>query len=70
MGVNIKDILEYDEIKLNSISNKKITIDTFNMLYQFLSTIRQSDGNPLTDRKGNVTSHLKGLFNRCVYFKK
>ncbi len=70
MGVAIKDILEYDEITLSSLANKKIAIDSFNMLYQFLSTIRQSDGNPLTDRDGNVTSHLKGLFNRCVYFKK
>lgn len=70
MGVAIKDILEYDEIELSSISNKKIAIDSFNMLYQFLASIRQSDGNPLTDSKGNVTSHLKGLFNRCVYFKR
>lgn len=70
MGVQIKDILEYEEIELGMISNKKIAIDSFNMLYQFLASIRQSDGNPLTDSKGNVTSHLKGLFNRCVYFKK
>lgn len=70
MGVAIKEILDYDEITINSISNKKIAIDTFNMLYQFLASIRQSDGNPLTDTKGEVTSHLKGLFNRCVYFKR
>ncbi len=70
MGVSIKDILEYDEIELSSISNKCIAIDSFNMLYQFLASIRQPDGNPLTDSKGNVTSHIKGLFNRCVYFKR
>lgn len=70
MGVQIKDILEYDEIELSYISNKKIAIDSFNMLYQFLASIRQPDGNPLTDSAGNVTSHLKGLFNRCTYFKK
>ena len=70
MGVQIKDILEFDEIELSSISNKKIAIDSFNMLYQFLASIRQADGSSLTDSKGNVTSHLKGLFNRCVYFKK
>lgn len=70
MGVAIKDILDYDEVTIDSISNKKIAIDTFNMLYQFLASIRQSDGNPLTDSKGNITSHLKGLFNRCVYFKR
>ncbi len=70
MGVQIKDIFEYDEIKLNLLTNKVIAIDSFNMIYQFLSSIRQSDGNPLTDSKGNVTSHLKGIYNRCVYFKK
>lgn len=70
MGVAIKDILEYDEIDLSSIANKKIAIDSFNMLYQFLASIRQPDGTSLTDSKGNVTSHLKGLFNRCVYFKR
>ena len=70
MGVAIKDILEYEEISLSSLSNKTIAIDSFNMLYQFLASIRQPDGTPLTDTKGNVTSHLKGLFNRCVYFKR
>ncbi|MEC8339373.1 MAG: flap endonuclease-1 [Nanoarchaeota archaeon] len=70
MGVALKDILEYDDITIDKLSNKKIAIDTFNMLYQFLASIRQSDGNPLTDSKGNVTSHLKGLFNRLIYFKK
>jgi len=70
MGVALKDILEYEQIELSSISNKKIAIDSFNMLYQFLASIRQADGTSLTDSKGNITSHLKGLFNRCVYFKK
>jgi len=70
MGVNIKDILEWEEMSLKHIENKKITIDSYNMLYQFVSTIRGADGNILTDYDGRVTSHLKGLFNRCVYFKK
>lgn len=70
MGVQLKEILTYDEVELSFISNKKIAIDSFNMLYQFLASIRQADGSSLTDFKGNVTSHLKGLFSRCVYFKK
>lgn len=70
MGVQIKDILEYDEIELSTLTNKKIAIDSFNMLFTFLASIRQYDGSPLTDSKGNVTSHIKGLFNRCVYYKK
>lgn len=70
MGVAIKDILSYEEIDISKLSNKKVAIDSFNMLFQFLASIRQADGSQLTDSKGNVTSHLKGLFNRCVYFKK
>lgn len=70
MGVNIKDILVFEEIKLSSLQNKKIAVDSFNMLYQFLSSIRQSDGSSLKNRNGEVTSHLKGLFNRLVYFKR
>jgi len=70
MGVAIKDILEYEEKDLRFFSNKTIAIDTFNMLYQFLAGIRQADGSQLTDSNGNITSHLKGLFNRCVYFKR
>ena len=34
------------------------------LLYQFLSSIRQADGNLLTDSEGRVTSHLSGLFFR------
>lgn len=70
MGVSLKAILEYKEVDLSFFANKKLVIDSFNMLYQFLASIRQADGSSLTDSSGNVTSHLKGLFNRCVYFKK
>ena len=70
MGVSIKDILTYKVIKLNDLNNKKISIDTFNMLYQFLASIRQPNGEQLKDSSGNITSHLKGLFSRLVYFKK
>lgn len=70
MGVAIKDILTYQEISLDKLSNKKITIDSFNMIFAFLSSIRQADGQALVDSKGRTTSHLKGLFARCIYFKK
>lgn len=70
MGVSIKDILDYDIIKIGKLNNKRISIDSFNLIYQFLASIRQPNGEPLSDKSGNLTSHLKGLFNRCVYFKK
>lgn len=36
------------------------------MLYQFLASIRQEDGTPLMDYKGNITAHLSGLFYRTA----
>ena len=70
MGVRLKEILEYEIIEVKNLQNKTFAIDAFNMIYQFLSSIRQADGSHLTDRKGNITSHLKGLFSRLVFFKK
>lgn len=70
MGVQIKDILVFEDIDQSKLYHKTIAIDAFNMLYSFLASIRQSDGQLLMDSKGRTTSHLKGLFNRCVYFKK
>ncbi len=68
MGVNLKDLFERKEIQLSDLSGKIIAVDTFNMLYQFLTSIRTPDGQLLTDHQGHVTSHLIGLLNRCVAF--
>ncbi len=64
MGVDLGDLAVKHAITLDSLSGKAIAIDAFNMLYQFLSSIRQEDGTPLMDYKGNVTAHLSGLFYR------
>jgi flap endonuclease-1 len=64
MGLQIKDLITSKEIDINHLINKIVVVDGFNLLYQFLTTIRQRDGTPLTDSKGNVTSHLIGLFSR------
>jgi flap endonuclease-1 len=66
MGVNIRDLLIKHKIKLEDLSGKKLAIDAFNQLYMYLSVIRQPDGQPLMDSKGNVTSHLSGLFYRTI----
>jgi len=66
MGVNLRELTIKHEIDLNKLTNKKIAIDSFNILYQFLSTIRQKDGTPLMDNQGNITSHLSGLFYRTT----
>jgi flap endonuclease-1 len=66
MGVNIAELLPKKEIGFKDLSGKIIAVDASLFLYQFLSSIRQSDGQPLTDQNGNVTSHLSGLFSRTV----
>ena len=66
MGVAFKDLIISEEIKLDDLKNKVIILDGYNILYQFLTTIRGMDGTPLKDSKGNITSHLVGLFSRTA----
>ncbi len=67
MGVQLRDIIVRKEIELEELSGKRIAIDGFNMLYQFLSIIRDREtGEPLRDSKGRITSHLSGLFYRTI----
>lgn len=64
MGVKLKDIVEPETINFKDLEGRVVSIDAFNTLYQFLSTIRQRDGRPLTDENGNITSHLSGILYR------
>ena len=66
MGTNLKDIVEAKPISIDSLNGKVLFVDTFNILYQFLSSIRQPDGTPLMTSTGLVSSHLMGLFNRTT----
>src|SRR3989344_4928668 len=66
MGVKLPGILPVRTISWDDLKNKKIGVDSSNVLYQFLSSIRQRDGAPLMDSSGRVTSHLSGIFNRSV----
>ncbi|KZX14430.1 flap endonuclease-1 [Methanobrevibacter curvatus] len=64
MGVKVKDIISPEKISFRDLDGKIIAIDAANTIYQFLSSIRQTDGTPLMDSSGNVTSHLSGLLYR------
>ena len=68
MGVALKEIITSKEIGLPDLKNKVLAVDSYNLLYQFLTTIRTRDGSLLTDSSGNVTSHLIGLFSRVTSF--
>jgi flap endonuclease-1 len=67
MGVKLTDLMPRQEVKPESLACKSIAIDASNHLYQFLTTIRSPDGTLFTDKQGNVTSHLIGLFSRTAY---
>src|SRR3989344_1424609 len=66
MGIALKDIATGKEIEIDSLKGKVLAVDSYNLLYQFLTTIRARDGTLLMDSKGNVTSHLVGLFSRTT----
>lgn len=66
MGVGISDIVESREITMSDLSGNIIAVDALNWIYQFLTIIRQPDGQPLMDSSGRVTSHLSGLFYRTL----
>ena len=66
MGVKLKQFIKSKKIELKDLNNKTISIDAFNTLYQFLSTIRGPMGEPLKNREGEITSHLTGLFYRNI----
>lgn len=66
MGVAFKDLIISKEMELDFLENKTIILDAYNILYQFLTTIRSRDGALLMDSKGNITSHLVGLFSRTA----
>jgi len=66
MGVNLRPIIVKNSIDMENLKNRIITIDASNIIHQFLSTIRQPNGTPLTDSEGNITSHLVGLFYRTL----
>ena len=66
MGINFKDLVLKKEVSFDDLKGRVVVVDSFNVLYQFLATIRQMDGTLLMDSKGRVTSHLNGLFYRTT----
>ncbi|MCS3923468.1 flap endonuclease-1 [Methanosalsum natronophilum] len=67
MGSDIGSLLKKKNSHIEDLHNKKVAFDAHNVLYQFLSIIRQRDGTPLKDSNGLITSHLSGIFYRFLY---
>lgn len=68
MGIDLKPIITSSPIKLSDLSDKIIAVDAYNTIYQFLATIRGPTGESLMNNKGDITSHLSGLFYRNINF--
>jgi len=66
MGVDLGGLFQTQTCSYSDFKDRVIAIDAYNVLYQFLSSIRSRDGTPLKDSKGNVTSHLSGLIQRTA----
>ncbi|HUI00263.1 MAG TPA: flap endonuclease-1 [Nitrososphaerales archaeon] len=66
MGVDLGDVIPRRKVPLESLSSKRLAVDAYNTLYQFLAIIRGMSGEHLKDSSGRVTSHLSGLFYRNV----
>ena len=61
MGVKFKDITNPEPIEMKELEGKILTVDASNVIYKFLSSMRQTDGTPLRDLNGHITSHLNGI---------
>jgi flap endonuclease-1 len=66
MGLDLKPLIHPAPLKIAELSGKVIATDAYNTIYQFLATIRGPTGEPLANSKGDITSHLSGLFYRNV----
>ncbi len=64
MGLDLKPLVTPATLKLQELAGKVIAIDAYNTIYQFLSIIRGPTGEPLANGRGEITSHLSGLFYR------
>lgn len=64
MGIDLGDVVVRRPVTIADYANKRLAIDAWNILYQFLASIRQADGRPLSDNQGRITSHLLGILTR------
>ena len=64
MGVKFRDIVNPEPLGFNDLDGKIVALDAANVIYQFLSSIRQADGTPLMDHNKNITSHFSGILYR------
>ncbi len=70
MGVDFKGLVKPIPVTAADFRDRRLAIDADNHLYQFLTAIRSSNGEPISDSRGRPVSHLLGLFSRSVNLMK
>jgi flap endonuclease-1 len=73
--MGIKNLLKFlsdfpdliEEKETTNYQGKKIAIDISILMYQVVIAIRNS-GSDLTNDRGEITSHILGLFNKTLIF--
>jgi len=53
VGLNLAPVLTARPLVVEDLRGQRLAIDGNNLLYQFLSSIRQADGQPLSDADGH-----------------
>ncbi len=66
MGVKLGDLVIRHEMSLKDLSGRKVAVDAFNAMHQFLAKIRQPDGSPLMTSRGEITSVHSGVLYRTA----
>ena len=66
MGVDLGELFTKEPCRFEDFKDQVVALDGYNILHQFLSSIRQRDGTPLKDAQGRITSHLSGLLYRTA----
>jgi flap endonuclease-1 len=64
VGLDLRPLITASSLKLPELAGKIVSVDAYNTIYQFLSIIRGPTGELLANSKGEITSHLSGLFYR------
>lgn len=67
MGVDLGELFTKEPCSFEVFKGRIIVLDAYNILHQFLASIRQRDGTPLKDSHGRITSHLSGLLYRTAH---
>ena len=66
MGVKLGDLVKGRVVDLQDLAGKKLALDAYNAMYQFLAKVRQADGTPLMTSRGEITSVHSGIFYRTA----